>query len=252
MRRYWLDQDFFGDEDLLILGDLHKHICKVVRHRRGEKIRLTSSNGFDLLVNIEEFIDRGTRVRVLDSKPMLGLQAPFVDLFLSMPKVPVFEEVIEKASEMGVRSITPFFSDHSSIKTMEMFPQHKKVRFESIAKSAAEQSERWPMIELKSPLMLDEALNAKPKDSATLRVFGHERLSADQTLTRLQSDTDWKSLETIELYIGSEGGFSESDVKKFLFAEVVPFSLGSTILKVDTAAICAVAQIRSRLDLEGC
>ena len=104
---------------------------------------------------------------------------------------------------------------------------------------AAEQSRRTGIPEIASPLELDDALRA----SSDLRIV----LAETEIDCRLRDLVASHPSRQIVLAIGPEGGWSEDELETFSKQGWISASLGPTILRVETAAIAAVAIVVSEL-----
>jgi 16S rRNA (uracil1498-N3)-methyltransferase len=149
------------------------------------------------------------------------------------------EFLIEKVTELGVGHITPVLTDHTIIR------QVNKERWHAWAVEASEQSEQLSVPLIHSPLPLFTLLGEWPADRPLL--WCQERHpQACETISLLRGEG--VDLSHPALLVGPEGGFSPQE-KEFLSTRsfVHPFSLGTSVLRSETAAIVAVAALRFHL-----
>lgn len=133
--------------------------------------------------------------------------------------------MIEKATELGVTDFYPLIFEHTQIHKINTG------RLLKIAIEAAEQSERLDIPTI-HPCM-------------KLRDFIHYSKETTLTFAAALERTDYpsKNQQIDGVIIGPEGGFSEAE-KKLLIDQYIPLSLGSTILRAETAAIVGIDRIR--------
>lgn len=246
MRRYRLQHVSEKGETVLIEGDEFHHIVDVCRQNEGSKFEVLTPSGFALLVEIESVGKKSAQARVLERRQIPPLKKPWIHLAMSVPKVATLESVMEKAVELGVYKIHPFFSDYSFVKTQKGILQNKRSRFEKIIQSATQQSGRGDWMGLEEPCDLHEILQrfqSSPKAKGLFAYEGAGELSLQQAIS---GDAN---LENLWIFVGSEGGFSTQEVEIFKKVNLFPISLGQQVLRVETACVTLLGIIKYQLDL---
>jgi 16S rRNA (uracil1498-N3)-methyltransferase len=177
-------------------------------------------------------------VRVSLTSPSL----PPIVLFQALPKGAKMDLIVRQAAEGGIAEIVPFVSDHSvpNIKS-----GHEKIeRWTRIIKEARQQSGSGINTRIKAPCTMDGLMvcwkELKSRYAYSVGILLHqdplERGSFHDYLTNAP--------ECIVLAVGPEGGFSPGEVAQFLAVGFKPVILGATVLRTETAAVCAAAVIR--------
>jgi 16S rRNA (uracil1498-N3)-methyltransferase len=158
---------------------------------------------------------------------------PPLELWLGLPKREAFETSLRMATELGVTRVVPLLTD---------FVVKKEVndeRARALVIEACEQCERLDVPVIEPVRKLSDALSGltAPLAWAASRRVGLE----DKRVRRLESQRE----EIHAILVGPEGGFSPAE-EQLLLAHpwVVPVSLGSTILRVDTAVAAGLSGIR--------
>ncbi|MBK7960356.1 MAG: 16S rRNA (uracil(1498)-N(3))-methyltransferase [Bdellovibrionales bacterium] len=272
MRRYWLSStDLVSSEipsEVHFSGDLFHHIFEVCRQDLGSKFEVISPNARAYLV---EVISRGKKhavARTLESRVIAALPRPHLVLNLAISKFPVMDAVIEKAVEMGVHTIQPFYSDHSFLRQEGSISENKIDRWKKIIISATQQSGRGDLLTLAPAVHLKELLgqstsasNTPPSDQQTnpspisLGLFCYEGMADGWSLkdellaARAKAHAANRSIDHLRLFVGSEGGFSTEEVELFRLHDLRPVSLGSQVLRVETACITLVSVLKYEFDL---
>ena len=201
-----------------------KHIVKVLRKQEGDNLFVTNGLGYIFKVEIVIGMDTKCQVKILSAE----LQKP-LDYQLHLAVAPTkmndrFEWFLEKATEIGVTSITPIFCEHSERKHI------KNDRFEKIIQSAAKQS-----LQSYCPI-LNEAVSFKDfiknnSKKGTLLIAHCEETAKKSLKEMIVKGTE------VTLLIGPEGDFSESEIKLAIEHNYIPVTLGTTRLRTETAAI---------------
>ncbi|KJS20353.1 MAG: 16S rRNA methyltransferase [Hoeflea sp. BRH_c9] len=162
-------------------------------------------------------------------------QAPQSRLdFLFAPlKVGRLEYLVQKATEMGVRKITPVFTDHTQL--------HKVngPRLEANILEAAEQCGNLAIPELGEATRLEALLGGW--DPARRIIFCNESQAGNNPTALLSAITE----RDLALLVGPEGGFSEREREMLTTLPfVTPIPLGPRILRADTAAVAALTAVQ--------
>jgi 16S rRNA (uracil1498-N3)-methyltransferase len=143
------------------------------------------------------------------------------------------EWAIEKCVELGVRRIVPVVAQRTEAHLAKA-AQKRVERWQRIALQASEQSRRASTPEISQPQTLHAAVTA----AGGTRIVLAE--SEEQVMLKDALQTDPAKAE-ITLAFGPEGGWTESELKLFQGAGWIAASLGSTILRAETAVIAATA-----------
>jgi 16S rRNA (uracil1498-N3)-methyltransferase len=248
MRRYWIPKESIRSDDVLLTGETLHHVRDVCRLQKGSKFEVIVEGGTAFLVEIIEESKKQSRARILETRVIPPLPEPHLILAMSIPRFPVFEAVVEKAVELGVKAIQPFFSEFSFIRTQTDVWDKKIHRFEKIVQSATQQSGRGELMELRRPVSLQELGSTFNRLDAAAGLFAYEGeavLSARQGLAQLQE----KYPREVWIFVGGEGGFSENEVEYFQSMGLQPLTLGAQVLRVETACVALVSVIKYDLDL---
>ncbi|HEV8431788.1 MAG TPA: RsmE family RNA methyltransferase [Thermoanaerobaculia bacterium] len=224
--RIYAPEPFAPGDRIAIRGDELHHAARVVRVREGEEVELFDGKGIaahgvitavqqdQLVVNVLTIIDaREARLSITLAMSIIALDR--------------FELVLQKATELGVRSILPIVTERVEIRPERY--RGKQERWERIIFEAVKQCGRARTPQLESPLPYLEAI-ARPGMKVVL-----------------DADTDpspsvHASPEPQTLFIGPEGGWSEHELELARTAGARFRRLGARRLRAETAAIVALTR----------
>lgn len=201
-----------------------RHLGKVLRKQEGDSVHVTNGKGF-LFNGILQSVGPKHCLATIES---VTKQQP-LPYQLHMAVAPTklndrYEWFLEKATEIGVSSITPIICDHSERKVI------KPERYEKILVSAMKQSLKMYLPTLHPAISLAEFLSKSHTED--LQCIAHcdetEKVLLKEVLLPKQS---------VLLLIGPEGDFSGNEIKAALDKKFQPVSLGSSRLRTETAAI---------------
>jgi 16S rRNA (uracil1498-N3)-methyltransferase len=226
-RRRWIADEVSGGRAALI-GAHADHLCRVLRARIGQEFDVTIGNQ----------VRRGHITTITPDRVEFELgdeiPAPItvpVTLALSIFKFDRMEWAIEKCTELGAASIVPVIARRTEAH-LAAAAANRVERWRRIALQAAEQSRRVSPPEISSPLKL--------KDAAALP--GGLRILLSETETEVMlKDVLRPGSPDVVLAFGPEGGWTEEELMLFEEAGWISASLGSTILRAETAAIAGLA-----------
>jgi 16S rRNA (uracil1498-N3)-methyltransferase len=157
---------------------------------------------------------------------------PNVTIALAIFKFDRMEWAIEKCTELGVARIVPVIARRTEAHLV-VAASKRWERWQRIAVQASEQSRRASPPDIRPPLKLKEALELL----GDLRIVLAE---SEKTVT-LKDALQSSSAGDVVLAVGPEGGWTDAEVEMFCGGGWISASLGSTILRAETAAIAALA-----------
>jgi len=236
-RRRWIADEFsVRNNRAALLGQNAAHLARVLRAKVGQE--------FDLVLPGEDAgVRRGRVIAVRDERVEFELAEEIspapelrrVTLYLGIFKFDRMEWAIEKAVELGVARIVPVIARRTE-KHLATAAEKRVERWRRIAHEAAQQSRRARPPEITSPSKLADALAA----SVGLRIV----------LAESESQTNFKEVlgdlsvsAQLGLAIGPEGGWTQDELALFPTSGWRSASLGTNILRAETAAIAALALV---------
>jgi 16S rRNA (uracil1498-N3)-methyltransferase len=232
-RRRWIADEFTGNHATLV-GSHADHLIRVLRARVGEE--------FDIATGAN--VRRGRIVSLSESRVDFELgeelpvsSAPVITLLLSIFKFDRMEWAIEKCTELGASQIVPVIARRTDSHLASAAAKRVE-RWRRIALQAAEQSRRTAPPEIALPLKLEEAA----KLPGRLKIVLAE-LERGIYLRDFDTPPEGETL----LAIGPEGGWMDEELQFFADSGWRSASLGTTILRAETAAIAATAILISEL-----
>jgi 16S rRNA (uracil1498-N3)-methyltransferase len=218
-----------------------RQIRKVLRLVSDDRIIVFDGKGMESVARLE-LSGRSEVAAEVVEEPYPGTVpgVPVIHLFLALIKGDRFDLAVQKATELGVSSITPIVTTRSVVRLSADRARSRLERWRTIAVEALEQSGRADDIEIREPLSFVEALE-EVSDGARLIAWEGER---DRVLARVLDE----SMASVALFVGPEGGFTEEEVALAIARGVQPVSLGPLILRAETAAIAVPGMIRAAFE----
>ncbi len=182
--------------------------------------------------------------KVLEIKQSENELANRIVLFQGLPKSDKMELIVQKAVESGVTEIVPVAMARSIVKLDAKKEMNKLKRWNSIAESAAKQSRRLIIPEVKNVCTYQEALNyAKALD---ITLVPYELADTMERTREIMSSI--RQGQSIGIFIGPEGGFETEEVNKAIAIGAQPITLGKRILRTETAGLVTLAMLVYNLE----
>lgn len=247
MRRYWIEPSQQNNLEVRFESDQFHHIFDVCRQGVGSKFEVLVT-GQAFLVEVTTVSKKHAVAKIIESRQIDPLPKPYINLALCVPRFNVLESILEKAVEMGVHKIQLLSSDFSFIKNSEKISPAKWDRWLKIIKSSTQQSGRGDLMDLLPPMDLDSFFQKLTRNPPFLCLFGYEGQAplAVNEFLESQKNHNW---EEAWILVGAEGGFSTLEVAKLKTTGVQPVTLGSQILRVETACLALVSILKYELGL---
>lgn len=240
MRRFFVE-DLPGQDGLIFLnGKEANHIRNVLRMKRGDTLSVMDGKGHLVEAIIEELHHKGVRVKIIRSLPAPSPSPVEIHLAQALIKSRPMDSLIQKATELGVNSITPFASERTATRIRPEHLSRKMDHWEEIMKAACKQSGRPNLPTLNPPLPF-EALIGNAPHQGTLKVLLWEAEKEADLKGLLRS---LGQLSHIVAIVGPEGGFTPREIRIARNAGFHIASLGSRILRAETAAITLLSIIQ--------
>jgi len=231
-RRFFVQNAHQAGEVVAIHGsDAHK-ITNVLRLRDGDAIEVVDSNGVIFSATLESK-DGALQARLSDAREPLA-SAVVIDVAQGIPKGQKMDFVVEKLSELGVRTLIPLESERAIVHDVGA---SKLDRWRRLARTAAQQSGRTDVLAVEDPLPFAK-LSARFADYDAVLVPWEVAVAAPLR-ERLPSLVE--GARSVLVIVGPEGGFSHTEAEAAQAGGAHPISLGARILRTETAALVTVA-----------
>lgn len=224
---------------ITITGDDVKHIKNVLRMSPGESVVVCDGEGTDYtarLVSVEKDI---VLAAVEEAVKNIAEPDVFITLYQGIPKSDKMDFIIQKSVELGVSRIVPVITERTVVRfDNQKDMENKRVRWQRICMEAAKQCNRGRIPEVALPVRIQEAV--KLAAAAGAGIIPYEKETAKGIKDFLK---DNNNADSISVFIGPEGGFSEKEAEYASGSGVQPVTLGPRILRTETAGVAVISII---------
>lgn len=244
MYQFFVEDTQVGERTVTIEGSDVNHIKNVLRMKRGERVRISSTSGKNYFGRIAEVSGETVLVALAEEcAPDTELPSR-IYLFQGLPKSDKMELIIQKAVELGAYEIIPVAMKNCVVKLDEKKAAAKTARWQEIAKSAAKQSKRSIIPKVEHPVSYQEALAAAAELDVVLVPYENERGMA-ATREVMEAIVPGQS---VGIFIGPEGGFSDGEIELAREHDMRLISLGGRILRTETAGLATLSVLMYHLE----
>ncbi|MHC4139486.1 MAG: 16S rRNA (uracil(1498)-N(3))-methyltransferase [Planctomycetota bacterium] len=224
-----------GLKNLWIDSSESHHIIHVKRLKIGDNIIVFNGTGDEFEAEIEDIEDNRVKVRINQQRTISKENIVEIDIAFAIPKGKRSHLLIQKCAELGVHKLIPTNYARSVVKLKDDCSV-KIEKWQKIAIEASKQCGRNTITEIGNVVDLDNILNTV--DSYDLPLFACSQSDSDNLKNTLQEHTKPNNILSV---IGPEGGFTSNEIEMAKRAGCKFASLGSRILRVETAAIAVSA-----------
>ena len=239
MARFFVPKKNLREKKGTIGGAELEHMRKVLRLRPGDRVTLFDDEGWEHEGVIRSYTEKLGEVEILESARPKRESSLSITLAQALGKGEKMDWIVEKATELGVRSIAPFFSSRTVPKPDAEKMERRKARWGKIALSAAKQSGRTQIPEILAASDFAE-LVCRPWQCGLKLLFWEGE--ARRSLTEIREET--ARLDSLLLAIGPEGGFSPEEASEAMRHGFRPVRMGERILRTETAALSAISIVQ--------
>ncbi|WP_395783581.1 RsmE family RNA methyltransferase [Aquirufa sp.] len=205
------------------------HACRVLRLKSGDPIYLLDGKGAKyaaILINVDSKNTTFGQLTLVEKQEIIPFQ---IHIYVAPTKqMERMEWMVEKCCEFGIHGIHFFTSRNSERKEIKLN------RLEKIAVAALKQSKNLFLPEITPLLPLNSYLEALKDSPETQKLFAHISDPPVKTLSK-----QLRLNQSYHILIGPEGDFSNDESEKLILHNYIPFSLGKSILRTETACLAA-------------
>jgi len=237
MRKFFVD-DIPGVGHLISLtGKEANHIRNALRLKPGDTLTVMDGKGRIFEAIIEEIRHKRVHVKITKALPAPCPAPIHVHLAQALIKPRSLDLVIQKATELGVSSITPFVSERTALKMSAEQLSSKMGHWNEVMKAACKQSGSLNLPVLNPTLKFEEMIgNERHEGMLKILLWEAEKETDLKAVLRTRAQSSH-----IEVAVGPEGGFTRREIRLARDAGYHIVSLGSRILRSETASLTLIA-----------
>ena len=235
MARFYVPQPQVDKGVLRVEGTEARHIRKVLRLKAGDPVTIFDGSAKEYDGSIAVLGPSFVLVQIQKTSSPQADSRLEITLAQSLLKGEKMDYVIQKATELGIRRIVPFFSCRSVPLLEKSKRLERQHRWERITMEASKQCGRAILPEVRVLQDYEEMLRFVPTDAFRFILWEREGVTLKQVLKRPPEK------KKVFFIVGPEGGLSEAEVEESKKAGFVPVTLGKRIVRAETASLCLLS-----------
>lgn len=199
-------------------------VRNVLRLQEGDRLIVLDNTGTEYLCRIQEPAQKRIKMEIEEERDRKQEGDIDLHLYPALIKKNRFETILEKCTEIGVTSFSPMITERTETRITEV-PE----RWRKIVREAAEQSERVSLPEIEKIVTFGKALDRVKEGEGFILQPGEVNTPDFDSLK--------KEKNKLHVFIGPEGGFTDSELEEAGRKKFNLVSLGGRPLRTETAAI---------------
>jgi len=239
MPRFPIRKEPSTEDDGILHGTIsesdYTHITKVLRLGPGDRITVFDTESTEYEGTITQISSGTIALQVHDTRLLRTEPELELNLFQAILKGNRMDGIISQATQLGVSGISPVISERTQVRSTS-----KIDRWNKIARESTKQCGRATPPVVSQPIDFQDSFGIREQSEMKIILYENQ----DEMLRDyLRSLT--KSVNSINVYIGPEGGFSEKEVALAEENGYTALGLGKRILRAETASVVSLALLQS-------
>lgn len=228
--------------DAIYIGESERHhLLNVLRLKAGASVQIFDGEGNSYTATLQDTHRPDLLASVLQHQ-FHPNTPPHITLFQGLPKFDKMDLIVQKTTEVGVDWIVPMICQRSIPKRTEAAQERWQARWQRIANEAAKQCRRPRFAKVLDAKKMEKCFEQATRFDLSILLGANEEGREIKEVLRRH-----KRAESIGLFVGPEGGFSADETKTAIQSGLLPATLGSNILRTETAGIVSVAIVMYEL-----
>jgi 16S rRNA (uracil1498-N3)-methyltransferase len=247
MHRFYLPPENCKGSSLLLEDREAHHALHVLRLRKGERVDVLDGAGHVFHTEAANVSKRSIELlfKRREFKPPLPFQ---VTLIQAIPKGRTFENIIQKATELGAARIIPLLTERVVVHLGDESGETKLAKWRQVAIEAIKQCGSPYLPKLENPITLPNLLQRG--DGADLSFVGdltETTAHPGKCFQDYAAAHSGASPKAVAAWVGPEGDFTPGELEAIRASGAKPITLGPLVLRSDTAALYLISVINYEL-----
>ena len=231
--RIYTDQVLKPETEIVLGGATAHYLLRVLRVSPGQSLVLFNGDGSDYVAEVVQKAKKELSVDVRSRLPALPESPLAITVVQAISRGERMDQTLQKCTELGATTFQPLTSERVEVRIRPEKRAAKMQHWQQVVISSCEQCNRAVIPTILPPRSLSEWLAAETTASRLVLV---PKTPVPLVQAHIQS--------SVEIIIGPEGGFSDSEIALMMGHDVLPVSLGPRVLRTETAGPAAVALLQ--------
>ena len=246
MHRFYLPPELCRGDIIQLPENEAHHAARVLRLEAGELVTVLDGAGHVIDCEVREATKRNVTLAALKKtfSPPLPCQ---ITLIQAMPKPKALDYIVQKATELGAARIIPLLTERVIAHVDERSAPDKAAKLQPVAIEAIKQCGSPWLTKIEPPFSLKNFLARHEPFDLSLVASLQTGSRHPREFIQKYRDAHKHLPKTASIWIGPEGDFSPGEMELILSSGALPVTLGSLVLRSDTAAIYSLSVLNYEL-----
>lgn len=231
--RLYVPFDLRTGGEVILGGERARYLGRVLRLGKGDRLAVFNGERGEFDATILRITKESAVLLAGEPRPAATESPLRVHLVQGVSRGERMDFVVQKATELGVKRITPVLTEFGVVRLDGERTEKRREHWQRVAESACEQCGRIRPPLVDTPVTLKNFLGARPQSADVDLVLQPGAANSLASLPEPQTK--------LCLLVGPEGGFSDSEYGDVRAAGFESVSLGPRVLRTETAALAALA-----------
>lgn len=247
LHRFYLPPEKCRKDILELDGQEARHALRVLRLGPGDEAVVLDGAGAEFFCEVENTSRDQLSLRI-KKRNFVSRPSCFITLLVGIPKGKIIENIIQKSVELGARRIAPLLTERVVTRLDEEDASHKREQWRQTAIEAMKQCGMTWLPEIETPAAIESFLGHKEKPDLQLVGSLQKERRHPREVFREYEKTNGHLPKSVAVWVGPEGDFTLDELKAIQNSGAQPISLGSLVLRVETAAIYCLSILNYELN----
>lgn len=217
-----------------------RYVARVLRLRVGDEVAAFDGHGHEWHLRLTAVAPELVQGQVMAAMATTGASPLPLILGQTLPKKSGnMDLIVEKCSELGLTTLVPLYTERTVVRETPGRLETKLARWRRVAEAAARQCGRRVLLDIQTPQSLNDFCEGHR--TVPTKIVGWEEEPHRGIRDMLEQENP---VGPVVALVGPEGGLTEPEVAHARSNGFVTVSLGSRILRTETAAMALVSLIR--------
>ena len=236
MKRFFVNKQININETCVIDGIEHNHIKNVMRMQVGDEIIIVCGDKYDYTATIVAMSKGETKVSITSKTENIYNPITDVTVFQALVKSDNMTLIVQKLTELGVKNFVPFVSEFITSKDK----MGKVSKLQDISNQSIKQCKRSIPMKILDTMSFSKI--CEELKNYDLILFANECERSGSL-----NDIVFSGIDRVAIVVGSEGGFSQTEIDRLVSVGAKSITLGKRILRAETASIALTSVVMCRL-----
>jgi 16S rRNA (uracil1498-N3)-methyltransferase len=236
MHRFYLPPEACGGAILTLRDQEARHALQVLRLQQGEQVTVLDGQGGHRLCEVRDTARHRVELEVRQHRSIPPL--PYrLTLLQAIPKGKTFDTIVQKATELGAWRIVPLVSERVVTRIEGASARQKVEHWQRTAIEAIKQCGSTWLPQIDPPQPLRQCLERPEREDLSLVASLQSGSDHPRRVLQTFRAQHGRAPQTVAVWIGPEGDFTPAELEAIQSSGAVPVTLGSLVLRADTAAL---------------